>query len=375
MTISRRILLVWLLAPTVGFVQVDEERRKFNEIDGRRRRGEQISAEEQAFLQQTIQKTNDAFRGAHPPRASIGAVPLTELGKATYKGEPGGLYPNGANAPPAAHRAAGMELARRIVPLDGEGRPAANGKIVLLATGMSNTTIEFQVFQNEARHDYSLNRKLVLVDGAQGGQTAAVTAKPDARYWTVVDQRLNAAGVTGKQVQVTWIKQANAMPSRPFPAEVKKLQADLVETLHNLMDRFPNLKIAYLSSRIYGGFAEKPLNPEPHAYESGFAVKWLIADQIAGNTELNYDPAKGEVRAPWLAWGPYLWTDGAAGRKDGIVFVRDDYVEDGTHPSESGRIKVADMLMSFLKSEPTAKNWFLRRESTAAPSLLQGAAQ
>jgi len=36
-----------------------------------------------------------------------------------------------------------------------------------------------------------------------------------------------------------------------------------------------------------------PLNPEPHAYESRFAVKWLIGDQIAGKAERNYDPAKG----------------------------------------------------------------------------------
>jgi hypothetical protein len=45
-------------------------------------------------------------------------------------------------------------------------------------------------------------------------------------------------------------------------------------------------------------------------------VKWLIADQIAGNPELNYDPAKGRVRAAWLAWGPYIWADGV---KQGTV--------------------------------------------------------
>jgi len=132
-----------------------------------------------------------------------------------------------------------------------------------------------------------------------------------------------------------------------------------VETLHNLTDRFPKLKIAYLSSRIYAGYATTPLNPEPHAYEGGFAVKWTIADQIAGKPELNYDASKGPVRAPWLAWGPYLWTDGVNGRKDGVVWVRDDVGQDGTHPSESGRIKVAGMLLNFLKAEPTAKSWFL----------------
>jgi hypothetical protein len=60
--------------------------------------------------------------------------------------------------------------------------------------------------------------------------------------------------------------------------------------------------VAYLSSRIYGGYAATPLNPEPHAYEGAFAVKWTIASQIAGDAELNYDPDKGAVRSPWIAY-------------------------------------------------------------------------
>ena len=43
-------------------------------------------------------------------------------------------------------------------------------------------------------------------------------------------------------------------------------------------------------------------------------MKWLIEDQINGTSELNYDPNAGEVNAPWVAWGPYLWADGTTGR-------------------------------------------------------------
>lgn len=131
-----------------------------------------------------------------------------------------------------------------------------------------------------------------------------------------------------------------------------------MDTLHNAKDRFPNLKIAYLSSRIYAGYALNPLNPEPHAYETAFAVKWLIADQIAGMPELNYDPCRGQVRCPWVAWGPYLWADGVKGRKDGLVWLRDDLGEDGTHPAMSGREKVANLLLDFLKKDPTSRPWF-----------------
>jgi hypothetical protein len=70
-----------------------------------------------------------------------------------------------------------------------------------------------------------------------------------------------------------WLKEADPAPKEPFPGEVKKLQEELVKILHILHDKFPNLKIAYLSSRIYGGWAVSRLNPEPHAYEEGFGVK------------------------------------------------------------------------------------------------------
>jgi hypothetical protein len=165
--------------------------------------------------------------------------------------------------------------------------------------------------------------------------------------------------MTRKQVQAAWVLQANPGPNRPFPAEAKELQQNLVDTLHVMQDRFPNLKVAYLSSRTYGGYATSPLNPEPFAYEGGFAVKWLIADQIAGKPELNYDATKGPVRAPWCAWGPYLWADGMKANKDGLSYLRSDYTEqDGTHPSPTGRQKVAERLLHFLKADPAAQPWF-----------------
>ena len=346
------------------FAQSPDERRRFQEIQQRHNRGEQISAEDMQFargmmarMRQSQQSQNAdaaAWAREHPPQDSTGLVPLPDLGKGMYKGFEGGLYPGGGNRPPAAHLEAGRKAARSVVPLDAEGRPAADGKIVLLSCGMSNTTMEFQAFQKLAKADTSLNPHLVIVDGAQGGQTARVTGNAQANYWKVDDERIAAAGVTAKQVQVVWVKQANARPSEGFPAAAQALQADLVKTLRNLKDRFPNLRIAYLSSRIYGGYATTPLNPEPFAYEGAFAMKWTIADQIAGKPEA--------VKSPWLAWGPYLWTDGVKGRKsDGLTWSKDDVVErDRTHPSESGKEKVASLLLTFLKTDPTAKVWFLK---------------
>lgn len=333
---------------------------KFDAIKAKRDRGEQLTSAEREYGQSVLAQRNKSqgarkntdFAKKNPPRESTGLVPLPDLAAKTHQGEAGGLYPGGKNTPPPAHAAAGLKHGRAIVPLDLDGKPAPDGKIALLSVGMSNATQEFSAFQRLAASDSGLNPRLVIVDGAQGGQTAAVTAKADANYWNVTAQRLKAAGVSAAQVQVVWVKQANAGPTQPFPTEARKLQADLAQTLRNLAAKFPNLKIAYLSSRTYGGYAATPLNPEPHAYETGFAVKWLIADQIAGKDSV--------PTTPWLAWGPYLWTDGTKGRADGFTWTRDDCAADGTHPSDAGRRKVAELLLKFFKSEPTAQPWFVR---------------
>jgi lysophospholipase L1-like esterase len=352
MTLPRLLLALTFCLPLLSQPVSPADRQRFEEIRARHDRGEQISPADREFAQGVMARINQAngaqsnaaYAREHPPRESTGMVPLPDLAGKTYQGEEGGLYPGGKNSPPEPHLAEGLRLAKSVVPID--------GKIVFLTIGMSNTTQETQAFLKLAAQDRSINPNLVLVDGAQGAQTAHITADPNSNYWKVVEDRLAAAHVTAKQVQVAWIKQANALPSAGWPAATKQLQADLVATLHNLHDKYPNLKIAYLSSRIYGGYAVTPLNPEPYAYEGAFAVKWTIAAQISGDASLSRD------RAPWIAWGPYLWADGAKGRKqDNLIWTREDLGPDGTHPSDSGRQKVARLLLDFLKSDPTAKPW------------------
>jgi hypothetical protein len=122
-----------------------------------------------------------------------------------------------------------------------------------------------------------------------------------------------------------------------------------------LASRFPNLRLAYLSSRIYAGYATTHLNPEPYAYEGGFAMRWVIEEQLAGRL-----PFTGPSRvAPWIAWGPYLWADGLTPRSDGLTWACNDLESDGTHPSSSGRQKVAQLLREFFTTDPTARPWFI----------------
>src|SRR5574341_625576 len=157
----------------------------------------------------------------------VGFTPLINLGTGTYKGFAGGLYPGGSNQPPTAYLQVGLAHAQAVKPLNRDGQPDANGRFVLLSIGMSNTTQEFSEFKREADADVQKNSQLVIVDGAQGGQDAAIVMNPNARFWNIVEQRLQQAGTSGAQVQIVWLKEAIASPRENFPADAQRLQKDL----------------------------------------------------------------------------------------------------------------------------------------------------
>lgn len=312
----------------------------------------------------------DSLGAQNCDQAPTGLVPLTEMGSTRYHGFPGGLYPNASNQMPSAHASLGMALSKTLTPLDTQGKPATNGKIVLLSIGMSNTTQEFSYFERLVAMDIQHNDNLVLVDGAVGGQDASKVADPKSNYWTVVQQRLAAAGVSAGQVQAFWLKEAMANPTNAFPVHAQTLRDYLIQIAQNLQARFPNGKLCYVSSRIHAGYATTTLNPEPFAYESGFSVKWLIERQIQGDMALNPDPKKGTVKAPWLAWGPYLWADGLKARLDGLQWWCDEFASDGTHPSDAGRWKVADLLMQHFRNDPTAQAWYYGGTKQASANVI-----
>ncbi len=292
--------------------------------------------------------------------------PLIDLGNEEYirmddgpTGFTGGLYPNGSNIRPPAHNAAGLAMAAQVVPRDAAGAPNPQGKIVLVSIGMSNTAGEFGTFERNARQDDSLNPHLVIANGAQGGMVATSWVDPEARAWQFVDELLAFKGVTPLQVQAVWVKLTN-FDINELPEAMYKLQGDLETIAHNLIVHFPNLKLAYFSSRTRAYAYWEGANPEPGSFETGFAVKWMIEKQIIGDPSLNFSPQVGTVMAPYMAWGPYLWIDGLNPRSDGMIWTPEDLKADCVHPSDSGgKPKVAEQLMTFFKTDTTARTWFL----------------
>ena len=300
---------------------------------------------------------------------STGMIPVNDLGAGFYKGVQGGLYPGGVNVRPSAHEAAGVAIANAIVALDTLGQPdAVNGHVVFVSIGMSNCTQEFSAFVPKSNADPVRKSDVRTIDCAVGGQTAQILAQPTSAYWDSVATRLRGHGSSPKQVQVVWLKDANANPTGTFEVTTDTLAAQFFRIVQILKVKLPNVKQVFFTSRIYAGYASSTLNPEPYAYENAFAIKRVIAQQLAGDPALNYDPKNGPVVAPWLSWGPYLWADGLNARSDGLTWACSELnASDGTHPSATGRQKVADSLLAFVRRDVATAPWYTIPGTLAAP--------
>ncbi len=313
---------------------------------------------------------------------SVGFTPLNDLGAGFYSpsGTPfqGGLYPGGSNLIPAAHGTVGRARALAIRTLP---------KYVLLSIGMSNTTQEYcsaggglpcdaWTFMGQSLADSRVNTaQLRMVNGALGGQAASTWDSPiDPNYDRVRDMVLAPQGHVEADVRVLWIKVANPGPTVKLPnagADAYVLEAATANILRAAKIRYPNATIAFVSSRIYAGYAGYPvpmfpLNPEPYAYENGFSMKWLIEAQINQMSGGPIDPIAGDMNyntvVPWVAWGPYLWADGAMPRSDGLMWNCGNLDSDGTHPAMTGEQKVGTMLRNFMLTDKAATPWFRKCE-------------
>ncbi len=320
--------------------------------------------------------------------------PLVDLGPGqTYNGQEGGLYPGGSNVRPAAHDAAGQKIARGIVPLDANGNPdPVNGKIVIMPVSVSNgygawhrgdESDTSTTFMTRANANPARNPKLFIAYGFEyqlpGGNGGTGDPGPDSIFYTSLDHALHQQGVTPRQVQIVWLSMpvsgrswgTNLPPeARTFPADAQQSKRAWKEIVHAIHLRYPNVKMIYSSTKgaMYMS-ATATKNPEfiggpiePFNHDAAWGVKWVIEDQIKGAPDLNYDPARGPVQAPWLSWGPYFWSypDGTPRHYGGFVWSIADVAPDGLHPSLSGLTKYANMLLHQMTTDPTATPWFLR---------------
>ena len=325
---------------------------------------------------------------------TTGLIPLIDMADTTYFGFEGGLYPDGSNTMPEAHRHEALQRTQHMEPLDTLGIPdPVGGKIVMLSVGMSQTAEEFcerdyledicneWSFMGKAEDDPEVNHTtLVLVNGADNGSYTTRWDDPkEETYDRVRDERLTPAGVTEAQVQIVWTKLSNPdaseRPSLPDPgADAYEMMIYMGDIIRSLKTRYPRLKLVFITSRSYGGYASLTSNsPEPWAYETGFAMKWMIEAQINQMASGTIDSLAGDLNydtvAPWIGWGPYWWADGDNPRSDGLSWPREYYDDGGGHLSKTGEDAAAQILLDFFKTSDLSTPWFLAEPPVVAVTL------
>jgi hypothetical protein len=234
------------------------------------------------------------------------------------------------------------------------------GVIGVVCVGMSNGRQECDDFIQRVRNEYAneVNPAVRVVNCAVGGHAIERWIDPayDGTLWDrCASVVLPQAGVSVNQVRVIWHKAANqfttsgnsVLPTYPSAgSDYENFRANLTKFAARVTTKFPAVQAIYASSRSYGGFANSASRGEPLSYEEGHALNtWLQA-----NTK---------VSGVWYGWGAYLWAPSCASsvtNASNVCYNRDDYVEDGVHPSPAGEAKVSRMLHSrFLK-----ESWYRR---------------
>lgn len=320
---------------------------------------------------------------------SVDLVPLIDATSSEFYLErfPMGLYPEDQLSPPEGHWREGIARAGLIEPLDAQGNPDPDGAVVVLSNGMSNTErfwcsvqnvqpCEPESFRVKAEALPTLSAAIELVNGAIGGKLAESWVDPEnPQTWGVVLNRLTDRGLTPAQVQVIWLLHftneraglAHFLADPEVEPNAHILLRHLGDIVRVAKSKFPNLQIALVSSRIYGGYGTE-VSHEPYTYETGFSAKWLIQAQINQMNGGGEDPIAGDLdysndTAPWIAWGPYPWADGLSGRAhDELIYECDDFLFDGVHPAfgPGGAVdKVSGLLVEHFTASEFTRPWFL----------------
>lgn len=305
-----------------------------------------------------------------PASVSISSVAISDLNS---------LYPGG-NGVPALHASLGLVQVRRVTPLLVSGAaatPAAGGRIVFLGLGFSNMTQEWcttggldgvscsaWTLMGQARVHARVKtaaQGLRFFNGARSAQTIPTWDDPSEYNYDRLDSLLAARGLGPRQVQAVVLKVANSKPvlSLPSPgADAYDLARRTGSALRALRVRFPNLRVVFLLSRSYGGYATSTTNPEPFAYEGGVAIQRVIAAQVKQEQTGTVDSLVGDLsQAPFTVWGPYLWADGMHPRHDGLTWARTDFEADGLHPSQAGERKIGTLMLNYFLASPYSGCW------------------
>jgi hypothetical protein len=286
--------------------------------------------------------------------------PLNDLGQGTFFDSVGGLYPGGVNTPSGTYADDLLTVSQGIVPIDTFGVPSNIGKqgqILFVSLGASTGANLMKALKLKTVGNPLTNPKLHLMNCNQSGRYAAlnIIMQPDSPYWSHVKQVITMNRGSLRQVQVVYLETEDSTASRDFPERPNIVKNDIEVCLRVMKQKFPNLKVVYVLSRIRVFGNNEPWSREPSAYYSGWAYKWAIQDQIDGAPNMAY---KGtNAVAPMLTWGFYEWA-GTNPRKTDGFYWRPSESKDGLHANDAGEDSLSTRFQRFLLTDNYAKNWY-----------------
>ena len=238
---------------------------------------------------------------------------------------------------------------------------AVDGVIGLVCVGMSNANQECTAFIAAVRGAWAgeVSTQVRVANCAVGSHAVERWMDPayDAVLWDdCVARKLPAAGIRPEQVRVLWHKAADMnttgpggsrLPVYPDPSsDYFTFQRNLSAFAARVKGKLPSVQAVYSSSRSYGGFAGSFARGEPLSYEEGHALNAWLADHAS-------------VDGVWYGWGAYLWAPACGTgvtNASGVCYERSDFVDDGVHPSDAGRAKIARLVHERFRRE----GWYRR---------------
>jgi hypothetical protein len=347
----------------------------------------------------------DLATGFYSPGTNSSGAPCNGSNGCTPVNFEGGLYGSGANSPASAQDADGKSFASSLQALQN------TQEVIAFCIGMSimEQNCGRLVSDYNASSLVKQDPQLHFFDTAQPGYNACLWA-----YWNPVDgpgttpnvpstcprgtypnppyipintvnlpaiqscgpNHNTACGVNDVRV-VIW-QDADAQPTNGLPCtgsgtpagtyfkdyrlnsfvpcsglgDAYQLEQFMAMAARSVRYNYPNCVLMLIVSRNYSGYSLEPLNPEPYAYEAGFAAQFLMKAQAAQCTasmtcsttpgdnfagDLSYvatsgNACGGSACAPLILWAGYTWANGTTPRgSDGLIWCDASYT-----PGQSG---------------------------------------
>jgi hypothetical protein len=293
-------------------------------------------------------------------------IPLNDLGKGTFMGYVGGLYPGGFNRPfnTGDYDSDLFKICRKILPIDTFGNLSKTGKIVFISLGASTGGHNMRNLKAKTEGNPETDSSLLLLNCNNGKRTASLNSQmdPNDPYWDHVTQIITGGAHSSyRQVQVIYVEADDSSKTIiTFPARALLVKLDLQACFRVYKQKFPNLKVVYVLARTRTFGNQEMYNREPAPYYFGWACKWAIQDQINGVRGTAYKGSNPV--SPIVTWGFYQWADSLP-RKTDNFYWRESETKDGLHANDAGGDTLSTRFQNFLLTDRYAKQWYANPNS------------